>query len=108
MTPTFIDIARVTSKTLRDKALNLWEINKVELGISFDDFYGNIIFYGMTKYIFSRILYGKFDINFLLQKYNETFLKDLGSSRFCSFLEIFLDPASPIFGYNQYFKNNKN
>jgi hypothetical protein len=101
--PFMVSVLQGEGDTLREKALYLWEINKVELGISFDDFYGNIIFYGMTKYIFSRILYGKFNIKYLLGKYNSRFIKDLGRSRFCGAIVLYEDCEQPSYGYNQYF-----
>jgi len=104
--PFMVSVLKGEGETLREKALDLWEQNKKELGISFDEFYMNIIFYGMTKYIFSRILYGKFNINYLLGKYNERFLKDLGRSRFCGALRLYLDCENPSYGYNKYFLNN--
>lgn len=101
--PFMVSVLKGEGDTLREKALFLWEINKIELGISFDDFYGNIIFYGMTKYIFSRILYGKFNIKYLLGKYNSRFIKDLGRSRFCGAIILYEDCEQPSYGYNQYF-----
>ena len=62
-----------------------------------------LIFYAMSKYIFSRILYGKFNINYLLGKYNKRFLRDLGKSRFCGAMELYLDCKSSSYGYNKYF-----
>jgi len=70
----------------------------------FPEFYLYLILYGMLKYILSKILYGEFDINYLLRKNNKRFLKDLGNSRFCSFLQLFNNPESQIFGYDKYFK----
>jgi hypothetical protein len=96
-----VSVLRGEGSTLLEKANSIYPDKA-----TFPTFYTNLILYGMLKFILSRILYGKFDINFLLRKYNEKFLKDLGSSRFCSFLEIFVDPTSQIFGYNQYFRYN--
>ncbi len=61
-------------------------------------FYENIVLYGMTKYILSRLLYGKFNINYLLGKYNKKFLRKLSTSRFCSFTMFFNEND-----YNKYF-----
>lgn len=72
----------------------------------FLNFYKDVLFYGMLKYILSRILYGNFNINYLLRKYNEKFLNDLRDSRFCNFIPYFTDPISPIFEFNKYFKYN--
>lgn len=73
-------------------------------GPDFMEFYENIIFYGMLKYILSKILYGKFNINYLLEIYNDKFLDDLQSSQFCRYSPFFTDPISPIYNFNKYFK----
>lgn len=99
--PSTVSVLRGRGLTLFEKANSIYNDK-----VTFPTFYLYLILYGMLKYILSRILYGKFDINFLLRKYNEKFLEDLGSSRFCSFLKIFIDPTSPVFGFNQYFKYN--
>lgn len=100
--PFIVSVLKGIGETAREKALYLYDLNKIT--ISFENFYGNIIFYAMTRYIFSRILYGKFNIKFLLGKYNEKFIKDLGRSRFCAATKIYLDCNSNVFGYDQYFK----
>lgn len=101
--PFMVSVLKGEGETLKEKSDYLWELNKEELGISPNDFYMNIIFYGMTKYILSRILYGKFNINYLLGKYNKRFLKDLGRSRFCGAVELYLNCENPSYGYNKYF-----
>jgi len=67
-------------------------------------FYNLLIKYGMLKYVLSRLLYGDFNINYLLGKYNEKFLADLGHSRFCQYVTDFEDCQSDIYGFNKYFK----
>lgn len=52
----------------------------------------------MAKYILSRLLYCKFNIKYLLGKYNNTFLLDLNMSRFCAFTTFFEEN-----NYNKYF-----
>ena len=39
-------------------------------------FYQNIFRYSMTKLILAKILYGDFNIHYLLGKYNDKFIKD--------------------------------
>jgi hypothetical protein len=91
--------------TLYDKAVYLYNSMASSIGPSFYTFYFNLILYGMAKYILARILYGKFDLKYLLNKYNEKFLKDLGESRFCEFILVFEDcQLSPVFGYQRFFK----
>lgn len=60
----------------------------------------------MLKFILARILYNKFDINFLLRKHDQKFLNSLSKSRFCKALPLFTDTESIIFGYGKYFKND--
>lgn len=104
--PEMVSVVKGEGKTLRDKALFLWNANSSTIGVSFDTFYGNLVFYAMVKYILSRLLYGKFNINYLLGKYNERFLRDLGHSRFCASISLFVDCNSVVFGYDQYFLFN--
>lgn len=105
--PFMVSVLKGRGFTLREKAQSLFDAFSSKIGVPFETFYDNIILYGMSKYILSRLLYGHFNINFLLGKYNEKFLKNLGDSRFCSFLQVFVDCNLPLFGYNVYFKSGK-
>ena len=66
-------------------------------------YYNNLIIYAMSIYILSRLLYGKFNIKFLLQRYNKEFFINLGDSRFCGALKIFND-SDQLGTYNRFFK----
>ena len=64
----------------------------------------------MLRYILSRLMYGEFDINYLLNEYTIKFINDLKQSRFCEFAQFFLDCNQPvtgfgiiIYGYEKYF-----
>lgn len=103
--PELVSVLRGTGDTLLVKAKSLY--NKLQTPLTFIKFYENILYYAMAKYILSRVLYGKFDVNFLLGKYNKKFLEDLGGSRFCGFITIFEDCQSEIYGYKQFFKSDK-
>ncbi len=94
--------------TLYEKALYLYNncFQKINLGPSFINFYYNLILYGMLKYILARILYGKFNLKYLLSNFNDKFLKNLGHGRFCGFLEAFESCESPIYGFNVFFKSS--
>jgi hypothetical protein len=74
---------------------------------NFDDIYDffieGIVRYSMLKYVLSRLMYGKFNIKYVLNKYNNKFLRDLKHTRFCNFVFEFTDPSSNIFGYDKYF-----
>lgn len=101
--PKIVSVVKGKGATLYDK---LWDIFDHEnVGIFFENFYPNIIFYAMLKYILSRLLYGDFNINYLLGKYNDKFLADLAKSRFCGALPLFTECVDNIciYNYNQYF-----
>ncbi len=85
--------------TLQDKILLIYYQCKPL--ISFQMFYENMILYGMLKYLLSYILYGDFNIEYLLNKYNDQFFKKLKKSRFCGAVQFFID--NHIDHYNIYF-----
>lgn len=99
--PELVSVVKGNGTTLREKVLDLYNTNNIT--IPFDTFYGNLVFYALSKYIFSRLLYGKFNVNYLLEKYNDRFLRDLGRSRFCVATTLYLSCDSAVFGYNQFF-----
>lgn len=100
-----VSVVRGKGDTLYCKADYIWMNLKPTTYLT--TFYDNLITYGMLKFILSRLLYGNFDINYLLANKNEQFLYDLGHSRFCAFIQNFEDCQSPIYGYNKYFKKEK-
>jgi hypothetical protein len=89
--------------TLREKLLHYYNHHQHLIGPSFNDFYIQIILYGMSKYILSKLLYGDFNINYLCQNRNKQFFKDLKHSRFCGFINFFKDPSNNIVGDDQFF-----
>lgn len=90
--PKMVNVFIGKGKFLYTKVDNVWKKSKSTIDLPI--FYKNIILYGMVRYILSKILYGNFDINYLLQNYYEKFLLDLGKSRFCNFLRFFSDPIN--------------
>lgn len=99
-------VLRGEGKTAFDKAMFLFKQESQEFQDSvgfYQFYYNNLILYAMSKYILSYILYGKFNIKYLLQKYNEQFFIDLGMSRFCGAIKIFNDDQN-LGCYNKYFK----
>lgn len=99
-------VLRGKGDTAFDKAMFLFKQESQEFQdtVGFYQFYyKNLILYAMSKYILSYILYGKFSMKFLLQKYNEQFFIDLGMSRFCGAVKIFNDDQQ-LGCYNKYFK----
>jgi hypothetical protein len=106
--PKIVSVLIGEGKTAYDKLENIFiTLGQDAIGVDFQTFYPRVFFYAMVKYVLGRILYGEFDINVLLRKNNEKFLKDLGKSRFCEALHIFLDCDSNVFGYDRYFKWDK-
>jgi hypothetical protein len=100
-----ISVVRGKGETLYCKADYIWmNLKPTEYLLSFYDL---LIKYGMLKYVLSRLLYGDFNINYLLANYNEKFLCDLGHSRFCQYVTDFEDCSSDIYGYNKFFKKEK-
>lgn len=97
--PKMVSVIKGNDCTLQEKMEVFWEQTDKE--IFFIPFYDNILIYGMVKYILARALYGYFDINFLLWKYNKRFLKDLSRSRFCNFVQFFQQPQ--FSNYQNYF-----
>lgn len=91
--PYMVSVVKGNGITLLEKLQYLYDKYS-----TFNEFYGNISLYGMAKYILSRLLYGKFNINYLLGKYNDKFLKNLRCSRFCAFVSFFDEND-----YNKYF-----
>lgn len=85
--------------TAKDKVENLYLSNKFEIdGLTFTD---NIVKYSMSKYFLSKLLYGDFNIKYLLRKYNNKFLKDLKNSEFNNFVEFFT--VGELVDYDKYF-----
>jgi len=51
-----------------------------------------LMLYSYTKFILARLLYGKFNINYLRRSFNKQFFTDLTRSRFNKFIEFFTSP----------------
>jgi hypothetical protein len=102
--PFIVSVLKGKGRTAHEKALSIYNSMASSIGPSFFTFYLNLVLYSMSVYILSRILYGHFDINFVLRKHYDKFIKDLGNSRFCTFLQEFLDCDSVVFGYQRFFK----
>ncbi len=108
--PWMVSVTKGKGSTLNEKLQNLISLNLQPNNIGLNEFLENIIKYGMTRYILSRILYGKFSIDYLLEKYYKKFIKDLGRSRFCRFIEFFEDCSdltNNFVGYEKYFLEDK-
>jgi len=100
--PLIVSILRGIGNTAWEKTQYLIE-NVTTDQSDIYNFFINLVRYSMLKYLLSRLMYGKFNINYVLNKYDKKFLKDLSHTRFCNFVNEFTDPNSKIFGYGQYF-----
>lgn len=96
--PHLNDVLKGEGCNLREKAE--WIIGYYRLDIQTEQFMINLIEYSMGKYILSRLLFKRFSIKYLLERYNEKFFERLSQSRYCRFLEKFDD----FVGYERYFK----
>jgi hypothetical protein len=111
--PWMVSVTQGKGDTLNEKLQYLISKNLQPTDMGLNQFLHNMIKYGMTRYILSRILYGKFNIDYLLEKYYKRFITDLGRSRFCRFLEFFenctISPDFPdsFVGYEKYFLYDK-
>ena len=111
--PWMVSVTRGEGNTLNEKLQYLISLNLQPNDMGLNKFLHNMIKYGMTRYILSRILYGNFNIDYLLEKYYKKFIKDLGRSRFCRFIEFFenctISPDFPdsFVGYEKYFLYDK-
>ena len=106
--PYIVSVLRNIGITAQEKVSNMWTLEQPTE--TFPEFYLGIMVYAMLRYILSRLMYGDFNIDYLLNQYTEKFLYDLNHSRFCQFAPFFLDCNSiipgfdvTIFGYEKYF-----
>jgi len=97
-----VSILRGIGETAWDKINYLFDNGKADVNDIYN-FALNIFEYAMLRYILARLMYGNFNINYVLNKYNKKFLKDLSNTRFCNFIQRFTNPNSNIFEYNKYF-----
>jgi len=98
--PKMVSVFIGDSEYLITKVNDLWL--KLNISIELPEFYEQIIRYGMLRYILSKLLYGNFNINYLLRKYYEKFLIDLNNSKFCNFNSFFT--TLPYSQFYKYFK----
>ena len=100
--PLIVNVLRGIGTNAYEKIIYL--IQNIETGQSdVYDFALLLVKYSMLKYILSRLMYGDFNVKYVLNKYNNKFLKDLSNTRFCKFVNEFTNPNSDIFGYDKYF-----
>lgn len=87
-----------------DKARYMYKKDKhLQEQVDFYTFYYyNLTLYAMSKYTLSKLLYGDFNIDYLLSKYDKDFYKNLKNSRFCQFIKLYTQ--NDLKSYHKYFK----
>lgn len=99
--PKIVSVLKGKGSTASDKMNYIYQKKNVNIsGINFRD---NLVKYSMLKYFLCKILYGKWNIQFLLGKYHKKFIKDLQNSDFNTFVEFFINPESDVYDYVKYF-----
>jgi len=97
--PKVVSVLKGEGCTAVEKSNNIHKLEPNNL--TYLEFANNLIQYSMVRYFLSRLLYGKFNINYLLGKYYYKFLKDLSKSRFNHYVEFFT--TGQLIGYDKYF-----
>jgi len=77
--PKVVSVLKGEGCTAVEKSNNIHKLEPNNL--TYLEFANNLIEYSMVRYFLSRLLYGKFNINYLLGKYYYKFLKDLTKSQ---------------------------
>ena len=93
----FNKVVRGRGCTLKEKAHN---INDTKL--SDKQFMLRLSVFGMLKYILGKMMFGRFDLKWLLKENEREFFNKLKENRLCRFREAFDDPE--IKGYGKYFR----
>lgn len=94
-------VLRGTGCTFSEKVLSL--INVVNVDVDYERFILLLSFYGSIRYILSGLLYGEFNVKYLLEKYYCQFLEDLGKSRFFRFLVLFTGEVDGV-DFSEYYR----
>ena len=93
----FNKVVRGRGCTLKEKATN---INDTTLTTK--QFMLRISVFGMLKYILGKMMFGRFDLKWLLRENERELFDKLKENRLCRFIEAFNDPT--IKGYGKYFR----
>lgn len=95
---------------LKGKGNTAWEkLNDIfyyyKIGVKGYIFLRNMMEYSTARYLFTKLLYGKFIMKFLLQKYYTKFLEDLKISKYNSYYSYFTQGEYQNY-YRYFLKNN--
>jgi hypothetical protein len=97
--PKIVNVLKGKGNTMWEKLNYLYVIDPP--GVLGLDFLSNIVQYSMLKYVLSKLLYGKFNKKYILNKYQNKLLKDLAHSKYNYYLAFFTTGNTS--DYNKYF-----
>jgi len=100
-----VSVLKGKGKTAGEKVENMFLT--IEQPLNFYQFGLNILKYTVLRYFLSKLLYGNFDVNYLLGIYYNNFLKHLKNSKYNDYLNLFINPESEFYGYDKYFLYQK-
>lgn len=83
------------------------QLNKAEPSEITDiEFYAYIILYSTFKYFLAGLITnGRFNVKWLLRKYNQCFMQKLAVSKFKYYEQFFTDPQYKLVGLDKYFRD---
>lgn len=97
--PKIVSVLKGKGLTAWDKLNYIYKKYNINIGSLFVE---NIMEYSMAKYLFTKLLYGRFIIEYLKQQYYKKFLSDLKSSKYSNFYNYFTE--GKFQNYHEYFK----
>jgi len=86
--PKIVTVLEGEGLTAWDKLNDIYVRYDINVGSLFVE---NMMEYSMARFFFTKLLYGKFIMKFLLQKYYKKFLLDLKNSKYNSFYPYFTE-----------------
>jgi len=96
-----VSVLRGIGATAYDKISYLYKTEMISIRGAI--FINNLHEYALVRYFLSKLLYGKWNINYLLGKYYSKFIRDLEKSKFYNFVDYFISPQSKVYKYDKYF-----
>ena len=99
--PKIVSVLKGEGLTAQEKAISLFRLYGLA---DFRAFYQTLLTYALLRLFLSRLLYGDFNVDYLLRHYYKDFIADLNHSRFCAFADFFLNCESAGFGFQKYFR----
>jgi len=95
-----VSVLKGIGSTTHDKINYLYE-NEV-ISVPGPKFINNLIKYALVKYFLAKLLYGKWNVKYLLNKYHNKFINDLRNSKLQQYVEFITTPKNGIY-YNKFF-----